>query len=241
MVNIVLMSKLRNIVLLMIIIAVLIVVRLTLLSSLTGLIFSPSEASYSDVLIEDIGEDNFLNATLKGCLKVGEESIPDAVFTASTGNWSWFDAKNVTYVNTAGTKEYMVIWKASADKYGLEKEENDSYLSDYLTDCDGKCFLLYSPEKNCVYGIVLGTGNIPCSEYRLIHEVLGLSTNVYPLMYSSDGSGYGSNYQTGGSSYHTVISDRYTLSRTDPGAYYDYYEYGDDYDIDDYLEAEGFD
>lgn len=45
----------------------------------------------------------------------------------------------------------------------------------------------------------------------------------------------------GSGHYHTVVPDRYSLSRTDPGAYYDHYEYGDNYDIDDYLEFEGYD
>ena len=40
--------------------------------------------------------------------------------------------------------------------------------------------------------------------------------------------------------YHTVVGDRYSLSRDDLDAYYNHYEYGDDYGIDDYLEVEGY-
>ncbi len=37
------------------------------------------------------------------------------------------------------------------------------------------------------------------------------------------------------------MPDRHSLSRSDPGSYYDHYEYGDNYEIDDYLESQGYD
>ena len=75
----------------------------------------------------------------------------------------------------------------------------------------------------------------------MIYDVLGLNKTGFDLVYSSP-QHTSVGYSTGSSShYNTVVPDRYTLSRTDPGAYYDYYEYGDNYEIDDYLESEGFD
>lgn len=63
--------------------------------------------------------------------------------------------------------------------------------------------------------------------------------------YSSSDSSYssGSGYSSSGGSehYHTVVGDRESLAYSDPDSYYDHYEYGDNYDIDDYLESEGYD
>lgn len=98
----------------------------------------------------------------------------------------------------------------------------------------------YSYENKCVYGIIMGTDNRIVSEYNLMFKILGLDSNGYDLVYSDNGRG---SFHTGsgGGGYHTVVPDRYTLSRSDPGAYYDHYEYGDNYAIDDYLESQGFD
>ncbi len=73
-----------------------------------------------------------------------------------------------------------------------------------------------------------------------MYDILGLNKSGFALVYSHVVPYHG-NYHSTGSSYHTVVPDRYTLSRTDPGAYYDHYEYGDNYDIDNYLESEGYD
>lgn len=172
------------------------------MGAITTLLFPPSEASPSDVLMGDIGGDYILNETLKKCLRVDEKSIPDGAFQTSSGNRTWSDAKNIAYVNTAGAKDYMIVWKDSPDKYDIKNTSQDAYISDYLIESDGKFFLLYSHEKNSVYGIILGTGKIPYSEYRFIHDVLGLSTNEYPLMYGGDRPSYSPGYHTTESSYH---------------------------------------
>lgn len=234
------MSKKRNIILILLIIVVIFLIRMAIINSIVSL-FPPSKASDSDILFEDIGGDNFLNATLRGCLKVKEENIPDGTFEASSGNWSWYDAKNITYVGTTGLKDYLIVWKTTPDKYDFEKKGINIYVSDYLIDRDAKCFIEYSYENDCVYGIVVGTENLHCSEPHLMYDILGLNRSGFALSYSYVMPSSSGNYHSTGSSYHTVIPDRYTLSRTDPGAYYDHYEYGDDYDIDDYLEVEGYD
>ena len=39
----------------------------------------------------------------------------------------------------------------------------------------------------------------------------------------------------------TLMNHLYALAKNDPDWYYDHYEYEDNYDIDDYLESEGYD
>lgn len=229
----------RNIAVILIIIVIVVLIQGSIFSAIVNTFSPPPKADPNDTVIEDIGGDNFLTAKLNYCLKLDEKNISDASFETSTGNWSWYDAKNITYVNTFGDTDYMIVWKTNPDKYDFQRNAGNIYLSDYLIDRDAKCFIEYSYENDCVYGIILGTGNISHSESDLMYTVLGLNKNGFDLSYS--GTGHGGNYYSTGSSYHTVIPDRYTLSRTDPGAYYDHYEYGDDYDIDDYLEVEGYD
>lgn len=60
-----------------------------------------------------------------------------------------------------------------------------------------------------------------------------------PSSHSSPSTHYSSS--SSNSHYRGVTTDQYDLARNDPGSYYDHYEYGDDYDIDDYLESEGYD
>lgn len=43
------------------------------------------------------------------------------------------------------------------------------------------------------------------------------------------------------SHYRGVDTSPDTIAKNDPDSYYDYYEYGDNPDVDDYLESEGYD
>lgn len=236
------MSKLKKVAVILIALFIAMLVMGFVIGSIVNLIIPPSEALYSDEVVEDIGGDNFLVAKLDGCLKVNEENIPDASFKTSGGQFSYFDAKNISYVDTSGRKGYFIVWKAIPDKYDIFENKNvNQYVSDYLTDINAKCFIEYSHENNCVYGIILGCDNIYYGESNLMYDILGLNRTGFELSYSDYGTSYGGSYSSGADHYHTVIPDRYTLSRTDPGAYYDHYEYGDNYDIDDYLESEGYD
>lgn len=211
-----------------------------IVGAVINLVLPPSEAVYGDEVVVDIGENDFLVATLKGCAKVSEEKIPDASFKTSAGQFSYFDAKNITYVDTQGRMDYLIVWKSTPDKYyDFKNGSVNQYVSAYLTDRDAKCFMEYSYENGEVYGIILGCDNIQYSESDLMYSILGLNRTGFSLSYTTPSSSYVS-YDSG-NHYHTVIPDRYTLSRTDPGAYYDHYEYGDDYGIDDYLEVEGYD
>ena len=51
--------------------------------------YQPSKANPDDKVFEQIGGDDFLNATLKGCAKIGENYIPDASFSTSEGNFTY--------------------------------------------------------------------------------------------------------------------------------------------------------
>lgn len=205
---------------------------------------TPSQANPDDEVFEAIGGTDFLNATLKGCLKVNEENIPDGSYESSSGKFSWYDAKNITYVDTNGNQGYMIVWKASSDKYPFNTSEKvNQYSSNYLIDGSGISFVEYSYEDNYVYGILLGTENISYTESELIYDILGLNRDGFELTYSVTGTSYSSSgsSSSSGDHYHTVVQDRYSLSRSDPDSYYDHYEYGDNYEIDDYLESEGYD
>ena len=215
------------------------------ISSVANIIFPPKYASYDDEIFENIGGDGILNATLKGCYKLGEENIPNANFNTSFGSYVWMDAKNITYLDTSGRKDYMIVWKCPANNYQEFSGNGILYISDYLVGGnDGRCFMLYNPDNQMAYGIVMDSDNISCSESKLMYDVLGLNSSQYSLLNVQPSQSYsGGGYSGSGGSghYHTVVPDRYTLSRTDPGAYYDHYEYGDNYEIDDYLESEGYD
>ena len=212
--------------------------------SLVGHMLTPPNADYDDFVFEKIGGDEFLNVTIKHCLKIGEENIPDGSFNTSDGQINYYNAKNITYADSSGNQDYFIVWKTTPDKYGwIENKRVNQYKSAYLIgDVEGKCFVEYSYEDDSVYGVMLSTLNKNFSESELIYDILGLNKNGFDLVYTQSTPSYsGGGYYDSGSHYHTVVPDRYTLSRTDPGAYYDHYEYGDNYEIDDYLESEGYD
>lgn len=237
------MSKTKNILILIIIIVVLLLVKSFVFGSLINMIFPPSQASEHDKIVEDIGGDDFLVATLPGCLKTGEQEIPDGNFTGTYGTYGYYDAKNISYVNYNGKKSYMIVWKTSQDNYDeFNNDLENIYISDNAKDDKSKCFIEYSYESKDVYGIILGTDPIRYSESELMFGILNLNSSgfklAYTTIYPTDSS---SGFSSSQNHYHTVVGDRYSLSRSDPGAYYDHYEYGDNYDIDDYLEVEGYD
>lgn len=235
------MSKAKKVAVILVAIFIALLIIAFVAGSVFNMIFPPSEASYSDEVVVDIGGDGVVIATLDDCLKVSEEDIPDGNFRTALGtDLFWKDAKNITYVDTYGKKGNMIVWKTSPDGYNIFDADRISFVSDYLDSSDKNCFLVNHPEKNAVYGIIIGNEHISYVESQLLYNILGLNRTEYSLTYGSSSYSSGISADTS-SHYHTVVPDRYTLSRTDPGAYYDHYEYGDNYDIDDYLESEGYD
>ena len=236
------MSKPKNILIIIVILFALFVIRGVVFGAIFDFIMLPSQASYSDEIVEDIGGDDFLVATLEHCLKTGEKSIPDGNFTGAYGTYGYYGAKNISYLDMSGREGYFIVWKTSQDNY--DEFNNDSeniYISDYAKDCKSICFIEYSYESKDVFGIILGTENIHYNEEALMYDILNLNKSGFKLSYTTIYDGYSSGGSSSQNHYHTVVGDRYSLSRSDPGAYYDHYEYGDDYGIDDYLEVEGYD
>lgn len=177
-------------------------------------------------------------ATFDNCLKINEKDIPDGNFTGASGTYGYYGAKNVSYVDVEGRKGYFIVWKTTQDHYiQFNNDDVNVYISDYASDDTAICFIEYSYESKYVYGIILGTENIRYQEDHLMYDILNLNPSGFRMVYSTVSGGYSAPTDH----YHTVVGDRYSLSRSDPGAYYDHYEYGDDYDIDDYLEVEGYD
>lgn len=226
------------------IIAILLVIILIFgaLIALTVLSF-PQKADDDDIVFEKVGGDDFLNVTLKYRLKISEKDIPDGSFDTSSGVINYYGAKNISYVDTFGNKDYFIIWKTTTSKYDWvdTTKHINQYVSCYLTgNVKGKCFVEYGFEEHYVYGVMVSTEVKDFSEATFIYDILGLNRSGFDLTYSST-SYAGGSHSSGSGGYHTVVPDRYTLSRTDPGSYYDHYEYGDNYDIDDYLESQGYD
>lgn len=82
----------------------------------------------------------------------------------------------------------------------------------------------------------------------LIFFVIGCTGLIFVNNYSYDDSGThyhvsssGSGSSGGSSHYGGVDTSPNTIAKKDPDWYYDHYEYGDNQDIDDYLESQGYD
>ena len=97
-----------------------------------NLFVPPSEAVYSDSIVEDIGGDNALVATLNGCAEVSRNDIPDGNFKTDLNfNLGWKNAKNISFVDTYANKGYMIVWKDSPKNYpDLSSEKEAKYISD---------------------------------------------------------------------------------------------------------------
>ncbi|WP_298522862.1 hypothetical protein [uncultured Methanobrevibacter sp.] len=180
------MSKPKNILIIIVIVCVLFLIRSFIFGSLVHLVIPPSHASYSDKVIEDIGGDDFLVATLDSCLKIDEKDIPDGNFTGTYGTYGYYDAKNISYVTYNGLRGYMIVWKTSQDNYDeFNNDDVNMYISDYAKDGKSKCFIEYSYESKDVYGIILGTDNIWYGESDLMYEILDLNSSGFKMSYTT--------------------------------------------------------
>lgn len=114
------MAKVKQVAVLLVGFFVVLLVVGFLAGSLINLLVPPSQAVYGDKVVEDIGGDNALIATLGSCVKVGEQNIPDGNFTTNLGqNLGWKNAKNISYVDTAGIKDFIIVWKDSPQNYPI--------------------------------------------------------------------------------------------------------------------------
>ena len=177
--------------------------------------------------MEDIGGDSKLIVTLEDCLKTKEENISDG----NLNGIACFSAKNISFVDFVGNNANMIIWKSSGEKYNISGN-NIQYLSGSYGD--SVYFLKYYPENDNIYGIILN-GSYTLDE--LIYDILNQNSDETPKTNS-----YIEPYEPN-ARYNSYDIDEspYALAKNDPDWYYDHYEYEDNYDIDDYLESEGYD
>ena len=169
------MSKFKKIAVLLIALLIATIVVSFVVGSVINMIVPPSEASFGDEIVEDIGGDGVLIATLEDCLKLEEKSVSDGDFKTHMGqDLSWRNAKNISYVDAYGNHGYMIVWKDNPDNYpSISDDSAISYISDSLDSMKGECFLVHFPEKNAVYGIIINTDEIACPESVLLYGILG--------------------------------------------------------------------
>ncbi|WP_298521927.1 hypothetical protein [uncultured Methanobrevibacter sp.] len=208
---------------------------------------SQSQSQSLDGIFEDIGGDGILKLNITSCNKLDERNIPDGSFTNLNGdNFTWKNAKNISFSDEMGFDSYVIVWKTSPDDYNLDtSSEGDQYISGYTPRYQDIYFLEYSKVKNAVYGVILGNRNQLYSQSDLVYGMLGFDESQLDVSSAVTGnllsSGSSSSGSDSGSHYGGVDTSPYSLAKNDPGAYYDHYEYGDNYKIDDYLESQGFD
>lgn len=205
-----------------------------------------SQSQSLDGISEDIGGDGILKLNIPYCSVLDEKNIPDGTFADLNGdNFIWKNAKNISFSDEMGFDSYVIVWKTSPEDYNLNSSDKDLFISGYTPRYQDIYFLQYSKTKNMVYGVILGNHNQLYSQSDLVYDMLGF--NESQLDVSSDvtgnllSSGSSSSASSGSSHYGGVETSPYHLAKNDPGAYYDHYEYGDNYEIDDYLESQGFD
>lgn len=197
----------------------------------------PDTADYSDVLVEDIGSDRILTAKLNHTKKINEENIGFGRFQTTTQfeDLAYYDAKNISFVDYFGNKGNMIVWKTSPDHYPELSDKNYiKYICKPTENYKGQCFIEYVPETNSVYGIILNYNKYQTEE-KLVFEVLGLD----PSEYSNSINPY---WADDAMKNEPVLDDPepWPTALNEPDSYYDYYEYGENPDIDDYLETQAY-
>ncbi len=205
-----------------------------------------SQTQSLDGIYEDVGGDGILKLNISYCNKLDEKNIPDGSFSNLNGdNFTWKNAKNISFSDEMGFDSYVIVWKASPDDYNINaSSDKDQYISGYTPRYQDIYFLQYSKSKNTVYGVILGNHNQLYSQSDLVYGMLGFKEGQIKVSSAVTGnliSSGSSSSSSGGSHYGGVDTSPYHLAKNDPGAYYDHYEYGENYEIDDYLESQGFD
>ena len=149
------------------------------------------------------------NVNLEDCTKYGVQVCNAAGVNANAVAehvmafiLCWY--KNITYLDTSGRKDYMIVWKCPANNYQEFSGNGILYISDYLVGGnDGRCFMLYNPDNRMAYGIVMDSDNISCSESKLMYDVLGLNSSQYSLLNVQPSQSYsGGGYSGSGGSSH---------------------------------------
>ena len=198
----------------------------------------PSLAGNNDKVSLDIGQDGYLIATIDNALEYKSENIPDGEVNASNHIVKWKDARNISYVDSVGKKCYVIVWKAPLNDMNLDVDNMSKISHAYGSIFNQNhmfavYYLQYNPQNKMVYGIILDNNRHNYGLSDLLYNILKLNkSDVNYHEYSSYDSSYGR---------YGVDTSPSTIARNDPDWYYDHYEYGDNYYIDDYLESHGYD
>lgn len=200
----------------------------------------PSYAGYDDNVIIDIGNDGYLVANITNALEYKSKNIPDGEVNGSHGIVKWKDARNVSFVYSAGHKCYAIAWKTPLEDSGLKVIDKNKLAYIYGTifnqnHMHAVYYLQYNPQNKQVYGIILDNNGYRFDLNDLLYDILGFDKSE--VVYN-DYSGHSS---SGGGRYGGVDTSPSTIAYNDPDWYYDYYDYGDYDYYDEYLESEGYD
>lgn len=198
----------------------------------------PSFASFDDNVTIDIGQDGYLKATIDEALQYKCENIPDGEVNNSKSIINWKNARNISFVDGIGKKSYVIVWKEPLKDSNLKVNDSNKKAYEYgeifnKNHMYGVYYLQYNPQNKMVYGIILDNNGNNFHLENLLYDILGLS--------KSDVNYHGSSYSSTSSSRYHVDNSPSKIARNDPDWYYDHYEYGDNYAIDDYLESQGYD
>lgn len=233
------MKDIKSIITYVVIAFVLLYVLAVVIGGIYFLLAPPSFASPGDNVTIDIGQDGYLTATIDEALQYKSENIPNGEVNNSDTIIKWKDARNISFVNEMGKKSYAIVWKEPLKDSSLNVNDTGKKAYEY-----GKIFnknnmfaiyyLQYNPQNKMVYGIILDNNAINFNLENLLYDILGLSRSDINYHEPSSYSSYSS------SRYH-VDNSPSKIARNDPDWYYDHYEYGDNYAIDDYLESQGYD
>ena len=216
--------------------------RRLLIILIMALLILPSASAYIYTEEEDgnlkvpVGGNIFIMAKLENTTKLNQEGISDGNFTSLNHTFPYKAAYKITYRTADGKTDYLITWKCNVSNYFDDYVfSNYDFYSGYLTDNKTPIYMEY--DNGYVHGIVMDTENVTCTEADLVHKILGrynyvLSDTTYPeATYSGD---YRQHYDG-------PVIDPYETVENDPYAYYDYFDYEDNLQIDDYLYDYGYD
>jgi hypothetical protein len=145
-------------------------------------------AHEGDQVVVEIGSYPNFVAILDDCLQISNESAGERHFDTRMGrSVRWVDASNITFVDTEGRQEYMIVWTDDdLDEYDfIPTRDQNWFISDVVDNPKGECFVFYDCEDDKVYGIFMGTDTIDCSESHLLYDILDLDKENFPPTYGN--------------------------------------------------------
>lgn len=199
-------------------------------------------ASIEDNVTIDIGNAGILVANFKNCIILNKEKIPDGYVYKNSSfeefrKLNWVNATEYILVDTSGNKEKVIVWKYLIDS----DSANGTDIGDMPPgNLSGYYFTDYCSDDSCVYGIIVcNNTNLCLNATDLFINILGFSEDDLPTWYFNEltANSYSHNKNNNMNHYGGVDTSPYAL---DENSYYDYYDYGDNLDIDEYMDNEGY-